>query len=265
MPSGWATSHGSRALCLETVVCLGGVFLPPWRPRQLFFISAPFPWPRQQAVGVASWVKATPACSEPGCGHGRALPDTVLLPHRGHREPAGVGGGEHRGRVQGGLRGGVSGRRCHCRGIWPGWRRGEREGEEEPGTLGMRDSPHTPPPTLPVCPQDPSASPCPVPPPASPPRDLVPPFPSPVSREIQMFGPSSGIAQPRCPARCFLSPPPPRAGVCAPRLGTLGRGTVLPPCQHLHRAFSRVPCNTRGIAGSFPLPALASPGACCCL
>ncbi|KAM6040646.1 actin filament-associated protein 1-like 2 [Chlamydotis macqueenii] len=64
-----------------------------------------------------------------------------------------------------------------------------------------------------------------------------------VSREIQMFGPSSGIAQPRCPARCFLSL---RAGVCAPHPGTPGRGIVLPPCQHLCRGFTHVPCDTRG-------------------
>lgn len=116
--------------------------------------------------------------------------------------------------------------------------------------------PHTHTPSLPT---GPFGQPLPQPPPTGPPRELVPPFPSPVSREIQMFGPSSGIAQPRCPARCFLFPPP-RAGVCAPRLGTLGRGTVLPPppCQHLCRAFSRVACNTRGTAGSFPL-------ACPCL
>lgn len=34
---------------------------------------------------------------------------------------------------------------------------------------------------------------------------------------------------------------------------------MLPPCQHYHRGFSRVPCNTCGTGGSFPLPAPASP------
>lgn len=96
-------------------------------------------------------------------------------------------------------------------------------------------------PTLALCPQVPLASPCPSPPATSSPRELVPPFPSPVSREIQMFGPSSGIAQPCCPARCFLSP---WEGVCAPRLGTPRRGMVFPPCQHLRKGFSHIPSNT---------------------
>lgn len=165
--------------------------------------------------------------------------------------------------------GGASGRRCHCRGIQPGRRRGEREGEGEPGTPGT--GPFPSPAALPT---SPSGQPLPRPPPLHPPAprgaaSSVPPrFPSPVSRAIQMFGPSSGIAQPRCPARCFLSPPGagtacvrPGWGHRAPRAGgEARRGGRGSPCPCLHGGFSHIPCNTRGTGCLLPLP---SPGGCC--
>lgn len=229
MPSGWATSHGSRALCLETVVCLGGVFLPPWRPRQLFFISAPFPWPRQQAVGVASWVKATPACSEPGCGHGRALPDTVLLPHRGHREPAGVWGGGTQGQGAGRSEGG---------GEWTemslprnlAWveerRKGGRGRARHTGHEGQ--SPHTPP-HAPSLPTGPLSQPLSRPPPRQSPQGFGPPFPFPSFQGNPDVWAQLRHCSASLPCQMFPLPPPsPGRGVCSPA-GDTGEGDGAPP------------------------------------
>lgn len=236
-------------------LCVWGAFSShPGDPGSCFSSRLPSLGP-ELVAGTASWVRAAPACSAPGCGHGRAPRGTAPLPHRGHWGWPGGAQGEDAGRAEG-----VSGRRCHCRGIWPGRRRGEREGEEEPGTPGIGDSLHAP--HAHALPAGPFGQPLPQPPCQSP-EELVPPFPSPVSREIQMFGPSSGIAQTRCPARCFLSP---RAGVCAPRLGTPGRGRCSPRASTSRRGFSHVPRNTRGTSGLLPpLPALTSPGGCRCL
>lgn len=69
----------------------------------------------------------------------------------------------------------------------------------------------------PVCPT------APVPAPSPPRRELFPPFPSPVSREIQMFGPSSGVAQPDVSS-------PPGLGVCVfPGRGDGGLPVPGPP------------------------------------
>lgn len=72
---------------------------------------------------------------------------------------------------------------------------GEREGGEEPGPLARRGQ-------VPRVPHSPCPSPL-----SSPAGSCSPPFPSPVSREIQMFGPSSGVAQPDVSS-------PPGLGVC---------------------------------------------------
>lgn len=131
-------------------------------------------------------------------------------PTEGIRAGHGERGGGDAGRAEG-----VSGWRCHCRGIWPGWRRGEREGEEKPGTLGTWDSACAPPHPAQLCPQVPSAS-------LSPnpllqfSRELVPPFPSLVSREIQMFGPSSALLS---LAPCQMFPLPPEQGCVLPSWG----------------------------------------------
>lgn len=137
-------------------------------------------------------------------------------------------------------------------------RKGGRGRARHPGYWGQccaRPPPPRPAPAQ-LCPQVPSASLSPNPLLQSS-RELVPPFPSPVSREIQMFGPSSALLS--LAALPDVSSPP-RAGVCAPQLGTLGRGTVFPRASTSTGASPMSPVTHGGPEGSIPLPAFTSLG-----
>lgn len=104
----------------------------------------------------------------------------------------------------------------------------------------------------PTPPAGPFSQPLPQPPPRFSRRELIPPFPCPVSREIQMFGPGSGAAQPGCAARCFLSP---RAGCVLPGRGhRRGDGGPPVPAPRGEGASPPPPATHAALGGSFPSP-----------
>lgn len=213
---GWAMSHGSGALCCV----FGGHFPPALETEAAVFHLGCFPL----APAAGSWhclggegsscLLRTGLRTRPGtAGHGSPAPPRA----------SGPVGGSARGGWREGL-GGLSGRRCHCRGIWPGRRRGEREGEEEPGTPGTGDSPRLP--HTCALPAGPFGQPLP-----QPPRHLLPqgagsplPFPS-------FQGNPDVWAQLRhCSALlpCQMFPLPLGRGVCSPA-GDTKEGDGVPP------------------------------------
>lgn len=104
----------------------------------------------------------------------------------------------------------------------------------------------------PTPPASPFSQPLPQPPPRFSRREMIPPFPCPVSREIQMFGPGSGAAQPGCAARCFLSP---RAGCVLPGRGhRRGDGGPPVPAPRGEGASPPPPATHAALGGSFSSP-----------
>lgn len=228
-----------RAALLGDALCVFGGRFPPALETEADVFH-----PGRLALGTAAGsghrarAEGSPCQPCTGCGRSWAQLGTAghgSLPRRGQR-----GRGERGGGCSEGKR--VSGRRCHCRGIRPGRRRGEREGGGEPGPLARGDSPRVPH----TARRSLQPAPAPSPPPLFP-QGADPPLPLPGFQG----NPDVWARLRRCSAglRCQMFPLPP-GRVCAPRPGTPPRGRGSPRASTSGGGgFTPTPCNTRGTGG----------------